>query len=176
MDFSDKAFTLTVELCAQVLRQQTRASEYVREGVEKNKVGNNNRCCDFFYLNNICALGDRRPGEPDHGAEQRDGRVEGGEQRQPQRHQQAQGQSSGDKHSTGKLTSDNLVCTSPNENQVCLDSDETGGCRSPSPPCLSSTASLPSLPSSHPNNNNNLITYSRCPSLSYSHLLRQFVL
>ena len=34
-------------MCAQVLRQQTRASEYVREGVEKNKVGNNNHCCDF---------------------------------------------------------------------------------------------------------------------------------
>ena len=68
------------------------------------------------------------------------------------------------------------VCTAPNENQVCLDSDETGGCRSPSPPCLSSTASLPSLPSSHPNNNNNLITYSRCPSFSYFHLWRQFVL
>jgi len=47
-----------------------------------------------------------------------------------------------------------------NTRLVCLDSDETGGCRSPSPPCLSSTASLPSLPSSHPNNNNNLITYS----------------
>ena len=47
MDFSGKAFTLTVELCAQVLRQQTRASEYVREGVEKNKVGNNNHC-DLF--------------------------------------------------------------------------------------------------------------------------------
>ena len=60
----------------------------------------------------------------------------------------------------------NYVSTAPNENQVCLDSDETGGCRSPSPPCLSSTASLPSLPSSHPNNNNNLITYSRCPSLA----------
>ena len=59
-----------------------------------------------------------------------------------------------------------LPALHPIENQVCLDSDETGGCRSPSPPCLSSTASLPSLPSSHPNNNNNLITYSRCPSLA----------
>ena len=56
-----------------------------------------------------CALGDRRPGKPNHWAEQRDGRVEGGEQRQPQRHQQAQGQPSRDKHSTGKLISDHLV-------------------------------------------------------------------
>ena len=32
--------------------------------------------------------GDCRPGEPDHGAEQRDGRAEGGEQRKPQRDQQ----------------------------------------------------------------------------------------
>ena len=81
----------------------------MREGVEKNKVGNNDTCYDFFYLNNICALGDRRPGEPDHGAEQRDGRVEGGEQRQPQRHQQAQGQPSRDKQSSGELISDHLV-------------------------------------------------------------------
>ena len=42
--------------------------------------------------------------------------------------------------------------------QVCLDSDETGACRSPSPPCLSSTASLPSLPSGP---TPALITYSR---------------
>ena len=62
----------------------------------------------FFFTLNI-SQGDRRPGEPDHGAEQRDGRVEGGEQRQPQRHQQAQGQPSRDKHSTGKLISDHLV-------------------------------------------------------------------
>ena len=81
----------------------------MREGVEKNKVGNHNTCDLFFYLNNICApQGDRRPGEPDHGAEQRDGRVEGGEQRQPQRHQQAQGQPSRDDHPTGKLISDHL--------------------------------------------------------------------
>ena len=81
----------------------------MREGVEKNKVGNIKHCCDLFHLNNICALGDRRPGEPDHGAEQRDGRVEGGEQRQPQRHQQAQGQPSRDDHPTCKLISDHLV-------------------------------------------------------------------
>merc|ERR1711974_246479 len=40
---------------------------------------------------------------------------------------------------------------------VYLDSDETGAGRSPSPPCLSSTASLPSLPSGP---TPNLITYS----------------
>ena len=33
-------------------------------------------------------LGDCGPGEPDHGAEQRDGRAERGEQRQPQCDQQ----------------------------------------------------------------------------------------
>ena len=162
-----------------MLCQQTRASEYVREGVEKNKV-----VFSFLSFKNkinhhLMCQGDCGPGKPDHGAEQRDGRAEGGEQRQPHRHQQAQGQLARDNNKTGMYLNNpnspfhnlsfslNLqalahilveFCLYYVDLQVCLDSDETGACRSPSPPCLSSTASLPSLPSGP---TPALITYSR---------------
>ena len=80
-----------------MLRQQTRASEYVREGVEKNKVSVV-KLARSTKVTSMIFSGDCRPGEPDHGAEQRDGRVEGGEQRQPQCDQQAERQPSRDNY------------------------------------------------------------------------------
>ena len=85
-DFSSKTFTLTVELCVCAGSQTADKSERICERGRGEEQGWQQQS-----LFNISApQGDRRPGEPDHGAEQRDGRVEGGEQRQPQRDQQAE--------------------------------------------------------------------------------------
>ena len=105
MDFSGNAFTSTIELFVCAGSPTADKSERICERGRGEEQGWQQQS----LFNNSAPQGDRRPGEPDHGAEQRDGRVEGGEQRQPQRHQQAQGQPSRDKHSTGKLAFDHLV-------------------------------------------------------------------
>lgn len=109
------------DLRKQVLRQQTRASEYVREGVEKNKV-----IADLE--SQITELNS----EMDELKEENNANL-----------------------SVINRLKDSLQETTTR--LVFQDSDETGGGRSPSPPCLSSTASLPSLPSGP---TPNLITYS----------------
>jgi len=121
-DRSDAAQAKIRDLRKQVLRQQTRASEYVREGVEKNKV-----------------IADLESQITELNSEMDELKEE----------------------NNANLTVINRLKDSLQETTtrlVYLDSDEPGAGRSPSPPCLSSTASLPSLPSGP--TGPNLITYS----------------